>query len=173
MQPVTAGGLGISGQVLMQRAAQYALDTLLSRCPNARRISIVCGKGNNAGDGYWMALLARRLGPLLPLPLAPLRRGGFTACEPLPRPSPPAGSGGKGIAHHSCLVGIGSLAAVLTGLDVLLGVVPGTTGIRHGQCKEDAAQKSTTQHAAQRRRAKSKTNHHWRTDRGISNSKAR
>lgn len=62
MQPVTAGGLGISGQVLMQRAAQYALDTLLSRCPNARRISIVCGKGNNAGDGYWMALLAKRLG---------------------------------------------------------------------------------------------------------------
>ena len=42
MQPVAAGGLGISGQVLMQRAAQYALDTLLSRCPNVRHISVVC-----------------------------------------------------------------------------------------------------------------------------------
>lgn len=62
MQPVAAGGLCISGQVLMQRAAQFALDTLLSRCPNARLISIVCGKGNNAGDGYWVALLAKQLG---------------------------------------------------------------------------------------------------------------
>lgn len=62
MQPVAQAGLGISGQVLMQRAAQYALDTLLSRCPNARLISIICGKGNNAGDGYWVALLAKQLG---------------------------------------------------------------------------------------------------------------
>ena len=30
MQPLTDGGLGVSGQELMQRAAQFALDTLLS-----------------------------------------------------------------------------------------------------------------------------------------------
>ena len=62
MQPTSQGGLGVSGQVLMQRAAQFALDTLLARCPNTTLISIVCGKGNNAGDGYWVAMLAQQLG---------------------------------------------------------------------------------------------------------------
>ena len=62
MQPLTDGGLGVSGQELMQRAAQFALDTLLSRCPNTAVISILCGKGNNAGDGYWVAMLAKQLG---------------------------------------------------------------------------------------------------------------
>ena len=62
MQPLTDGGLGVSGQELMQRAAQFALDTLLSRCPNTALISILCGKGNNAGDGYWVAMLAKQLG---------------------------------------------------------------------------------------------------------------
>lgn len=62
MQPLKDGGLGVGGQELMRRAAQFALDTLLSRCPNAAVISILCGKGNNAGDGYWVAMLAKQLG---------------------------------------------------------------------------------------------------------------
>ena len=30
MQPVSEGGLGVSGQTLMQRAAQFALESLMS-----------------------------------------------------------------------------------------------------------------------------------------------
>lgn len=62
MAPQSAGGMGLSGDVLMERAAQFALDTLMLLCPNTPAVTIVCGKGNNAGDGYWLAYLAQRLG---------------------------------------------------------------------------------------------------------------
>ena len=51
MAPQSAGGMGLSGDVLMERAAQFALDTLMLLCPNTPAVTIVCGKGNNAGDG--------------------------------------------------------------------------------------------------------------------------
>lgn len=57
-----SGGLGLGGDVLMRRAAQFALDTLSSLCPRIPGITVVCGKGNNAGDGYWFAYLAQRIG---------------------------------------------------------------------------------------------------------------
>ena len=53
---------GTPGQVLMERAAQAALDRLVLRWPQARTLHIVCGKGNNGGDGYLLAVLARRAG---------------------------------------------------------------------------------------------------------------
>lgn len=62
MQPVAAGGMGIEGYTLMQRAGQSAFDSLLQRWPSTKAISVVCGKGNNAGDGYVVARLARQLG---------------------------------------------------------------------------------------------------------------
>ena len=49
MQAVAAGGLGISGQVMMQRAAQVALGALLPRCPDARRIGSIGGAVRVAG----------------------------------------------------------------------------------------------------------------------------
>lgn len=62
MRPILEGGLGINGHTLMQRAAQFALDALLTHCPEASGVTIVCGKGNNAGDGYLLGLLAHRMG---------------------------------------------------------------------------------------------------------------
>ncbi|MEE4300874.1 MAG: NAD(P)H-hydrate dehydratase [Pseudomonadales bacterium] len=50
---------GIPGIVLMRRAGGAAFDALRERWPDARSITIVCGKGNNAGDGYVVAGLAR------------------------------------------------------------------------------------------------------------------
>ncbi|MBX3707224.1 MAG: NAD(P)H-hydrate dehydratase [Pseudomonadales bacterium] len=50
------------GFTLMTRAGQAALDCLLERWPDARALTVCCGKGNNAGDGYVVAALARRLG---------------------------------------------------------------------------------------------------------------
>ncbi|MEZ5560140.1 MAG: NAD(P)H-hydrate dehydratase [Pseudomonadales bacterium] len=53
---------GIPGHVLMERAGRAAFRALLERWPEARSLSICCGRGNNAGDGYVVAGLARRLG---------------------------------------------------------------------------------------------------------------
>jgi ADP-dependent NAD(P)H-hydrate dehydratase / NAD(P)H-hydrate epimerase len=53
---------GIPGRELMERAGAFALDTLLRRRPATRAITVVCGAGNNGGDGYVVARLARRAG---------------------------------------------------------------------------------------------------------------
>ena len=54
--------LGISGTVLMERAGSAAFDYLKKRWPEATSVSIVCGIGNNAGDGYVVARLAVEAG---------------------------------------------------------------------------------------------------------------
>jgi NAD(P)H-hydrate epimerase len=53
---------GISGYTLMTRAGQAAVDAALNRFPDARRWQIVCGGGNNGGDGYVVARLAAERG---------------------------------------------------------------------------------------------------------------
>ena len=50
---------GVPGYTLMQRAAQAAWTALRDRWPVARRIAVVCGRGNNGGDGYELARLAQ------------------------------------------------------------------------------------------------------------------
>ncbi len=54
--------LGLGGYTLMQRAGEGALRALRERWPAARRIAVVCGPGNNAGDGYVLARLSREAG---------------------------------------------------------------------------------------------------------------
>ena len=46
---------GIPGLVLMQRAGQAAWQLALRRWPAATRLCVVCGPGNNGGDGYVVA----------------------------------------------------------------------------------------------------------------------
>ncbi len=54
--------LGVPGYTLMQRAAEASLNALRSRWPTAMHIAIVCGGGNNGGDGYVLARYARAAG---------------------------------------------------------------------------------------------------------------
>jgi len=53
---------GIPGHTLMCRAALSAWRTLLQYWPGVRRVIVVCGPGNNGGDGYEVARLARQQG---------------------------------------------------------------------------------------------------------------
>lgn len=54
--------LGGDAYVLMQRAGQAAWRHVLQDWPDAHGIVVVCGPGNNGGDGYVLATLARRSG---------------------------------------------------------------------------------------------------------------
>lgn len=54
--------LGIPGYTLMNRAGEAALDLLAESWPAASRLLVLCGAGNNAGDGYVLARLARAAG---------------------------------------------------------------------------------------------------------------
>lgn len=54
--------LGIPGYTLMCRAGQAALAALKQHWPRARRVTVLCGPGNNGGDGYVVARLAQDAG---------------------------------------------------------------------------------------------------------------
>ena len=53
---------GTSGLELMTRAAHAAWRVLRRHWPNAKAITVLAGHGNNAGDGYLIAVLAQRAG---------------------------------------------------------------------------------------------------------------
>jgi hydroxyethylthiazole kinase-like uncharacterized protein yjeF len=53
---------GIPGFDLMMRAAASVLAHVLQRWPQARRLLVFTGSGNNAGDGYLLATLAHERG---------------------------------------------------------------------------------------------------------------
>lgn len=53
---------GIEGDVLMVRAGRSAYELLRRLWPEARRIVVLCGSGNNGGDGFVLARLAFEAG---------------------------------------------------------------------------------------------------------------
>lgn len=59
--------LGIPGFELMRRAAAAAFASLRRHWPQARRLAIWCGPGNNGGDGYLLGALAREAGLVVEL----------------------------------------------------------------------------------------------------------
>jgi NAD(P)H-hydrate epimerase len=52
----------ISGFELMRRAGIAVFECLCDRYPNVQNITVFCGAGNNAGDGYIVATLALQAG---------------------------------------------------------------------------------------------------------------
>ncbi|MGI9205521.1 MAG: NAD(P)H-hydrate dehydratase [Woeseiaceae bacterium] len=53
---------GIAGYTLMNRAGLFAFEAAASAYPQARRWQVICGGGNNGGDGYVVARLAAEKG---------------------------------------------------------------------------------------------------------------
>ncbi|RLK51187.1 NAD(P)H-hydrate epimerase [Alkalispirillum mobile] len=53
---------GLPGLSLMERAGRRGWEVLLNHWPHVRRLRVLCGGGNNGGDGYVVARLARRAG---------------------------------------------------------------------------------------------------------------
>lgn len=62
MDRLAIGELGVPGLELMERAGHAVYALARSRFPDARRWLVLCGAGNNAGDGYVIARLARAEG---------------------------------------------------------------------------------------------------------------
>lgn len=50
--------LGIPGVVLMNQAGRAIFDALMEMNPSGAAVGVVCGKGNNGGDGFVVARLA-------------------------------------------------------------------------------------------------------------------
>ncbi len=53
---------GIESFALMQRAASSAWHSFRSRWPQAKSVTVICGSGNNGGDGHVLAALAMQSG---------------------------------------------------------------------------------------------------------------
>ncbi|MCK7542847.1 NAD(P)H-hydrate dehydratase [Marinobacter bryozoorum] len=53
---------GVDGYGLMQKAARAAFRQLMRHWPDAASVLVLCGAGNNGGDGYLVALNALRQG---------------------------------------------------------------------------------------------------------------
>lgn len=104
-----------SGNALMERAGAAAFGRLRARWPAARQLAVLCGAGNNGGDGYVLARLARLAG--LPVRLA--------AVAGLPRPGSEADT-----ARQGFIAGGGAEEAFspapLTQADVVIDALLGT-----------------------------------------------
>lgn len=59
--------LGIPGAVLMENAGTAVARAVAARFPARRRVAVVCGKGNNGGDGFVAACQLAELRPSLVL----------------------------------------------------------------------------------------------------------
>ncbi|HEC28010.1 MAG TPA: NAD(P)H-hydrate dehydratase [Gammaproteobacteria bacterium] len=117
MDRLAIEGYNIPGFTLMSRAATAALNAIKESWPGQRRLLVVCGSGNNGGDGHLLACQARA--------------DGFEVCLVL------AGSRDRlvGDAARACqewqacggeCAGSDNLAAMINNTDIIVDALLGT-----------------------------------------------
>lgn len=62
LEKIAINRLQISSYDLMKRAGEAVYQVLVEKYPQCKNVLILCGAGNNAGDGYVVARLARQAG---------------------------------------------------------------------------------------------------------------
>ncbi|HTX24271.1 MAG TPA: NAD(P)H-hydrate dehydratase [Steroidobacteraceae bacterium] len=121
------GDLHVPGYTLMKRAGEAALRFLRTRWPTFHRLVVVCGGGNNGGDGYVLARFAQAAGltvtVLSAVPPERLEGDARQAYGDL------VASGGRVLPFASARLSEGEVVA-----DAFLG-----TGL-HGRVRADAAE---------------------------------
>jgi hydroxyethylthiazole kinase-like uncharacterized protein yjeF len=131
---VVIAEVGIPGQVLMELAGRGAAEAVAARWPEGP-VAVLCGAGNNGGDGYvvarWLALWGRevRLWASAP-PATPDAASNAALCAAMSLPvcdSPEVALHGAAVAVDAML-GTGQRAAprgaILAGVEALSGGVP-------------------------------------------------
>ncbi len=78
----TIDEVGLPGAVLMENAGAAVARVVEERYPRARRVVVLCGRGNNGGDGFVVARRLRRPRAAAFLLGAPRGRGGRRADAP-------------------------------------------------------------------------------------------
>jgi NAD(P)H-hydrate epimerase len=105
---------GIAGTVLMERAGAAVFEALRARYPDARSMAVICGPGNNGGDGYVVARLAREAGLAVSVQrLGEPRGAAAPAAARLEGLVPVSNFAGRPLEGHDVVVD----AVVGTGLD--------------------------------------------------------
>jgi NAD(P)H-hydrate epimerase len=99
---------GVPGYTLMTRAADVAVAAAMAAFPDARNWQVLCGAGNNAGDGYVVARLAAGKG---------------IAVSVLTVTDPAALRGDAATAHAEFIAAGGRLSAWAGGLDLAADLV--------------------------------------------------
>jgi NAD(P)H-hydrate epimerase len=59
---VTSQRFGVASLTLMENAGTAVADFVITQFPDVKRIAVICGKGNNGGDGFVAARRLREVG---------------------------------------------------------------------------------------------------------------
>lgn len=62
LEQIAINQYGIPAYTLMQSAGEAVFNVIKTKYPSCKKILVLCGAGNNAGDGYVVARLAKQAG---------------------------------------------------------------------------------------------------------------